>query len=596
MAYPAPTPINEAARLRRVTDLGLGEGMSDPVLEDVLDLVKTYFQVPITLISILEEQRQWFKASRGVSVNGTPRDVSFCGYVILADDVLVIPDACLDERFQDNPLVTGSPHIRFYAGMPLITSDGLGLGALCIIDTQPRPPLSQVEINALRRFASLVMHRICGLRSSAFLDQRTGLLNHVKLEQDIAAKCDEPMQSLVSVDMMSPQMFNDIVKALGHKHSQNIMQVMLTELLGLLPARTAVYCLSETRFGFFIEGGHCSASSVLFSRISQRFKQPVICDGIPIQADIGIGAIELSCNQGGASDWLRVLVSASDEARLKDKPWIWYEPGLGCAQQRAFMLLSALADALQSSDQLRLAYQPRFDMQTGEVLSVEALLRWTHPSLGSIGPSEFVPLAERASMIRSLSLWVIRKAVGQAASWHRIGQSLKISVNVSAEDMESTHFTDVLLSLLAESGLPTHFLELEFTESALCQSPDSVREQLNRLRAVGIDISIDDFGTGYSNWTYLRQLPATAVKVDRSLVANITRDDSDLRLVETLIDLGRHLGYRIVAEGVETGDTLEVLRRIGCHEVQGYYMARPMEVKDFEAWRLHYQSAVPHLG
>lgn len=115
MTQPAPTPINEAARLSRVIGLGLGEGVSDPVLEEVLDLVKMYFQAPITLISILEEQRQWFKASRGVSVTQTPREVSFCGYVILANDVLVVPDACLDERFRDNPLVTGSPHIRFYA-------------------------------------------------------------------------------------------------------------------------------------------------------------------------------------------------------------------------------------------------------------------------------------------------------------------------------------------------------------------------------------------------------------------------------------------------------------------------------------------------
>lgn len=199
-------------------------------------------------------------------------------------------------------------------------------------------------------------------------------------------------------------------------------------------------------------------------------------------------------------------------------------------------------------------------------------------------------------MIRSLSMWVIRQAVGQAASWHRIGHSLKISVNVSAEDMASTHFTDTLLSLLTESGLPPHFLELKFTENALCQSPDSVREQLDRLRAVGIDIAIDDFGTGYSNWPYLRQLPATVVKVDRSLVCNISRDESDLRLVETLIDLGRHLGYRIVAEGVETSDTLDVLRRIGCHEVRGYYLARPMELKAFESWRLHYQHAVLSNG
>lgn len=365
MTQPAPTPINEAARLRRVSDLGLGEGAADPVLEDLLDLVKTYFQVPITLISILEEQRQWFKASRGVSVTQTPRKVSFCGYAILANDVLVIPDASQDERFRNNPLVTGSPHIRFYAGMPLITSDGLGSGTLCMIDTKPRPPLSQLDIKALQRFASLVMHRICGLRSVTFLDQQTGLLNRAKLEQDVAAKRNQPMQSLVSVDVMSPQMLNDIVKALGHRRSQEIMEAMLAELLILLPSDTAVYSISESRFGFFMEDGPCSASNMLFASITHRFKQPIVCDGIPIQAHIGIGAMELSDDKAGASDWLRMLVSACDETRANDKGWVWYEPGLGLAQQRAFMLLSALAEALQSNDQLRLAYQPRFDMQTG---------------------------------------------------------------------------------------------------------------------------------------------------------------------------------------------------------------------------------------
>ena len=586
MTQPAPTPINEAARLRRVAELCLFEGIEEPLFEDIIELLQSFFNAPIALISILEDQRQWFMASRGVCLKQTPRDVSFCGYAILVDDVFVVQDARLDERFKDNPLVTGPPHIRFYAGMPLVTEDGLGLGSICVLDTVPRPALTDRETKALQRFASVVMQRLSSLRDFTFRDQQTGMLNRARLEQDIAAHRGPHAHSLVAIDMVSPQMLNDIVKALGYPFSQDLMLTMYDELAAVLPARTAIYRVSQTRFGFFLEGGRGAESDLLFAAITQRFKRPLMCSGIPIQTQIGIGAIELTQGQASLPDWLRMVVSASDDARIKAKGWGWYDSGLARVQQRAFMLLSALAEALQSADQLRLVYQPRFDAQTGAVLSVEALLRWEHPFLGAVSPGEFIPLAERTSMIRPLSLWVIRQAVAQATRWHRAGNGLKVSVNVSAEDLDGAQFTDNLLMLLAENGLPPHLLELEFTESALCQSPELVREQLERLRRVGIDVAIDDFGTGYSNWTYLRQLPATAVKLDRSLICNVNTDERDRRLVETLIGLGVRLGYRIVAEGIECAETLEVLRRAGCHEVQGFYLARPMELAALEAWRL----------
>ena len=585
MIQPPPMPINEAARLRRVAELCLLEGTQDPVFEDIVELVQDYFNAPIALISILEEQRQWFKASRGICAQGTPRDVSFCTYAILSDELFVVPDAHVDDRFCHNPLVTGTPGIRFYAGMPLITEDGLGLGSLCVIDTQPRPPLTLREEAALRRFAALVMQRIATLRTLNFHDPQTGMLNRARLEQDIISRRGQDAQSLVSIDMVSPQMLNDIVKALGYQFSQDLMLAMRDELAAVLPAHTAIYRISQTRFGFFLDSHRGASADTLFAGVVQRFKRPLMCAGIPIQTQIGIGAIELTAAQASLPDWLRMVVSASDDARTKGQGWCWYQPGLGRAQQRAFMLLSALAEAMQSPEQLRLAYQPRFDANTGDMLSVEALLRWEHPFLGAVSPAEFIPLAERTSMIRPLSLWVIRQAVDQASQWHRLGRSLKVSVNVSAEDLDGSQFTDSLLALLAESGLPPELLELEFTESALCQSPELVREQLERLRLIGIDVAIDDFGTGYSNWTYLRQLPATAVKLDRSLICNIGNDDRDRRLVETLIGLGLRLGYRIVAEGIESADTLEILRRAGCHEVQGFYLARPMELDALEAWR-----------
>ncbi|WP_263260866.1 sensor domain-containing phosphodiesterase [Pseudomonas sp. RIT-PI-S] len=586
-----PMPINEAARLRRLADLCLLEGTRDPVFEDIIELLQAYFDAPIALISILEEQRQWFKASRGLCIRETPRDMSFCTYAILSDALFVVPDALEDERFRDNPLVTGPPYIRFYAGMPLVTEDGLGLGSLCIIDNQPRPPLNEHQASALKRFAALVMQRILSLRDLNYRDQQTGMLNRARLEQDILTRRGEQAHSLVAIDVVSPQMLNDIVKALGYQFSQDLMLTIHAELTALLPAKTNIYRISQTRFGFFLDGGRGPASEALFAAILERFKQPLFCGGIPIQTQVGIGAIELSHSQASLPDWLRMVVSASDDARTKGKGSGWYEPGLGRAQQRAFMLLSALAEALQSGDQLRLAYQPRFDAHSGALLSAEALLRWEHPFLGALSPGEFIPLAERTSMIRPLSLWVIRQAVNQATGWYRAGMPLKVSVNVSAEDLDGAQFTDNLLTLLADTGLPPQLLELEFTESAVCQSPELVREQLERLRRVGIDVAIDDFGTGYSNWTYLRQLPATAVKLDRSLICNISSDERDRRLVETLIGLGLRLGYRIVAEGIECADTLEVLRRAGCHEVQGFFLARPMELHALESWRAARETA-----
>lgn len=585
MIQPMPMPTNEAARLQRVADMCLLEGTTDPVFEHIVELVQDYFDAPIALISILEEQRQWFKARRGLGVAGTARDISFCTHTILSKELFVVPNALADERFKSNPLVTGNPDIRFYAGVPLTTQDGLGLGSLCVIDTVPRPPLTPREEDALRNFGALVMHRIDSLRDLAFRDQQTGLLNRLRLEEDIGSRRGQQPHSLVAVDMVSPQMLNDIVKALGYQFSQELMVSMHAELALLLPDVTAIYRISQTRFGFFLVGHRNDANDDVFSRITQRFKRPLMCSGIPIQTQIGIGAIELTQGQASLPDWLRMVVSASDDARTKGTGWAWYEPGLARAQQRAFMLLSALAQALQGAEQLRLAYQPRFDAQTGALLSVEALLRWEHPFLGAVSPAEFIPLAERTSMIRPLSLWVIRQAVVQAAQWHHQGRSLKMSVNVSAEDLDGAAFTDSLLGLLTDAGLPPRLLELEFTESALCQSPELVREQLERLREVGIDVAIDDFGTGYSNWTYLRQLPATAVKLDRSLICNISNDERNRRLVETLIDLGLRLGYRIVAEGIECAETLEVLRKAGCHEVQGFLLARPMELEALEVWR-----------
>ena len=185
MTQGPPVPVNEPQRLIRINELSLLECSSDPVFERIVELAAASFQVPIALISAVEEKRQFFCASVGVDTREMPRMDSFCAYTILADEPFQVPDALSDPRFASNPLVTHEPNVRFYAGVPLTTPDGLGLGSVCIIDSQPRPALDARELTLLQNLAGLVMQRILSLRDAAVVDQQTGLFNRVMLEQKV---------------------------------------------------------------------------------------------------------------------------------------------------------------------------------------------------------------------------------------------------------------------------------------------------------------------------------------------------------------------------------------------------------------------------
>ncbi|MDH0745416.1 GGDEF and EAL domain-containing protein [Pseudomonas sp. GD03842] len=584
MADSAPIPFNEASRLSRITHMGLLSSASDDVLDHIVDMVALYFNAPIALVSIVSEHRQWFRAGTGLDEKETPREISFCAYSILSAEVLQVPDARHDPRFMDNPMVLGEPFIRFYAGVPLVTSDGLALGTLCVIDSQPRAPLDARDITMLEMYGQLVMKRLNNLRNASYVDQPTGLFNRLRLEEDILALANRGDYALVALDMVNPVFLDSLIKALGYSFAQELVRCMVDACREQLPADTALYKVSPTRIALLTQHTSPDHAEMLFRRLIKHFQRPLVCRNIPIQMELGIGVLPLGLECRDEKDWIRLVVGAADEARGKAQGWRWYEPHLDFAQQRAFLLLASLADAVRSPDQLSLVFQPRLEVSTGRIVTVEALLRWQHPVLGPISPAEFIPLAEKTALIRSLSLWVLRHAVEQARAWQRQGYAFKVAMNVSAIDLANSQFSDALFEQLAISGLDPGRFELEFTESVLCDNPTLTREQLERLRALNIDIAIDDFGTGYSNWTYLRQLPATTVKLDKSLVENVDANEKDRRLVEAIVDLARRLGYRVVAEGAETEDVYEILCQLGCHEVQGFLIARPMTAGALEHW------------
>jgi EAL domain-containing protein (putative c-di-GMP-specific phosphodiesterase class I) len=247
-------------------------------------------------------------------------------------------------------------------------------------------------------------------------------------------------------------------------------------------------------------------------------------------------------------------------------------------------LLADFAAALRAGDQLRLVYQPRIALAAGRCCAVEALLRWRHPVRGELSPAAFIPVIESDPMIGQLTDWVLNAAMGFAQILSNAAQEVRVSVNVSPNNLVIGYLVGRLVELMGLYPVSPPMLELEFTEGALIGDDERTRQQLQQIRRIGIGVAIDDFGAGYSNLRYFRQIPADTIKIDRSLVADIETDRASATIVRWLIGLGHELGFRVVAEGLETLESRDLLAAWGCDEGQGYALGRPMEADALLQW------------
>jgi len=260
-----------------------------------------------------------------------------------------------------------------------------------------------------------------------------------------------------------------------------------------------------------------------------------------------------------------------------------YDPVADLHTPARMAMVSELRDAIEAGA-LVLHYQPVVDARTGQPRSVEALVRWPHPTRGLVPPLEFIPMAERTGLIIPLTEFVLRTAVAQAVVWQRAGTPLGVAVNVSPRSLYDPGFATLIEELLRSSGLGPSALAIEITEGTIMTRADDALATLRRLRALGVDVSIDDFGTGYSSLGYIQRLPVTSVKVDRSFVKLMREDAGSLAIVRSTIDLAHNLDLRIVAEGVEDRETLTALAELGCDLAQGYFICRPAPAADLTGW------------
>ncbi len=247
-------------------------------------------------------------------------------------------------------------------------------------------------------------------------------------------------------------------------------------------------------------------------------------------------------------------------------------------------LVADFATALAADDQLTLVYQPRIELATGRCRAVEALMRWRHPLLGDLRPATFIPVIEDDPLVAQLTDWALNQAMHFAARLLKAGHMVRVAVNIAPVNLVIGYLAGRLVELIGLYQVPPALLELEITEGALIGDDNRTRRQLMQIRRAGIGVAIDDFGAGYSNLRYFRRIPADIIKIDRSLVADIDTDPASGTIVQWLISLGHELGFRMVAEGLETVHSRALLTSWGCDEAQGYLLARPMTGPDLLRW------------
>ena len=246
-------------------------------------------------------------------------------------------------------------------------------------------------------------------------------------------------------------------------------------------------------------------------------------------------------------------------------------------------LLSDLRRAI-AEDQLLLHYQPKLDLRRGQVVGVEALVRWHHPERGLFPPSEFIPFAEQTGMIKHVTRWVIEAATRQCGAWLSSGMTLSVSMNVSSRDLLDRDLPQLFAAAARRHAISPDLITIEVTESALVEDPQRAQETIRRLKEQGFRLSIDDYGTGYSSLAYIQRLNCDELKIDRTFVTHASGDGKDAAIVQSTIELGHSLGLSVVAEGVEDVMLLEVLRDLGCDLAQGYAIARALPPEQLAAW------------
>ena len=419
-------------------------------------------------------------------------------------------------------------------------------------------------------------------------DALTGLLNRAafagRIRSALPLSKPEPgrWSALLMIDLDGFKAVND---TLGHPAGDLLLIQVAAALRASVRSGDSVARLGGDEFAVLLTGlPDPGKAEVLASQLLDRLSHGAYeVAGIEIGVDASVGVVVIP-EHGREVDLLLQRVDiAMYQAKHTDAGVVVYDETTDTHDITQLGLLVELRRGIDTG-QLVLHYQPKAQMGTRQVVGVEALVRWQHPTRGLLPPAAFVSLAENTGLMGSLTDWVLAEGIRQAALWRDQGMMLAVAVNIAPRTLLDGKLTTTVLDLLAANGLPSQLLELEVTETAIMTDPDQAVSVLKRLNAMGVRVSIDDFGTGYTSLAYLKELPIQTLKIDRAFVADLLTSPPDMAIVEAVISLGHKLGLTVLAEGVETDEVWQQLHDLRCDEGQGYLLARPMPADQLSTW------------
>jgi len=433
------------------------------------------------------------------------------------------------------------------------------------------------------------------IRLMTYHDSVTGLPNRALLQKRLEqALLDGKRESRpLALVIVALDRFREITTTVGHHNADHVIREVARRLGDVLGEAERVARLRGDEFAFLVPGAHTHLARQLATKAHKTLTQPVVVEKLPIDVEASIG-IAIAPDHGDTAELLlRRADLAMQAARRQGSECVVYSHECDPHDPRRLALLGELRQGLEAG-QLLLHYQPKVDLKSHSVIGAEALVRWRHPRRGMIPPDQFIPLAEKGGLIRPLTRWVLNEALTQCEAWGREGRPLAVAVNLSARDLQDPQLVDHIVWMLESKGVASNMLKLELTESAVMADPVRAAETLRAIDASGVGVAIDDFGTGYSSLGYLRRLPVSELKIDKSFVMGMARVEEDTAIVKSTNELGHNLGLVVVAEGVEDQETLDLLGSFGCDAAQGFFIGRPMTAPDLAVWMKESPWAVAH--
>lgn len=422
-------------------------------------------------------------------------------------------------------------------------------------------------------------------RHQALHDSLTGLPNRLlfveQLEHALALSRRE--QHPFAVLLMDLDRFKVLNDTLGHHMGDLLLQQLSPRLTAVTRASDTVARVGGDEFAVLLNGARVEDATQVAEKIAEAVCQPFQINDHGVDVGVSIGIVAYPEHGEDSRTLLRHADIAMYAAKRNALHYAIYDIKADEYTVKGLELVWQVREALLKR-QFTLVYQPKVDLRSGQLIGVEALSRWEHPAHGSISPEVFIPIIEQLGQMHDMTLWVVLEAIEQMQRWDALGYNINIAVNIAEKNICNSHFPEAVQVLLDQSGIVPSRLTMEIHENSMMSDPVQAQRVLTVLSNMGIRLSIDDFGTGYSSMSYLRHLPASEVKIDKSFVMGIMQDEDDAVIVCATIELSHNLGYDVIAEGIENQDTLDMLALWNCDGAQGFHISKPLPADALLDW------------